>query len=188
MTRVSGWEIAGEIAGMVTALAAAFAAFQAWKGLSTWRHELIGKRKAELAEEVLSGFYQTADAIKSIRSPLSFPEHESKDRERTKTETEDQTKALDAHYVPIARIEKRSEFFSDLLAKKYRMKALFGDEVDIPFNTLNKILNDIQNSAAGMMRSVKRGRRIESIEKLWDKWEDDYMGLQKRTTKLKKIY
>ena len=172
---LSNWQIAGEVANMITAMAAAFAAFQAWKGLSTWRLELIGRRKAELAEEVLSGFYQAFDTIKSIRSPLSFPEQESESRVRNQAETDDQTRQLDSYYVPIARIEQRSEFFSDLLAKKYAMKALFGNQVDVPFNTLNQTLNEKQNAASGMMRSAQRpnGREFsDAMNQRWEEWEN----------------
>jgi hypothetical protein len=34
------------------------------RGLSAWRQQMIGKRKAELAEQVLVGFYAARDTLK----------------------------------------------------------------------------------------------------------------------------
>lgn len=162
------WETIGQFANVVTAGAAAFAAWQAMRGISAWRDEMLGRRKAELAEEVLSGFYQARDAIRTIRSPFSSPDVESRDRPREETETEDDKRRLDAHYVPIARLEERSEFLRGLLAKKYRMKALFGEKVDQPFIAINKTLNEIHFAASGMMR-YSGSKQID--RKLWTKWE-----------------
>ncbi|MDH3740265.1 MAG: hypothetical protein OER56_01590 [Hyphomicrobiales bacterium] len=171
MADPTGWEIAGQFANMMTAGAAAFAALCAWRGLSSWRQELVGRRKALLAEEVLSGFYQASDSFKAIRSPGSFPQSEGKNRERSDRETAAQSLALDAHYVPIARIEKHSELFGNLTAKRYSMKALFGDQVDAPFDTINQVLHEIQFAAAMMMREAKRGERATASAERWEKWE-----------------
>ncbi len=40
-------------------------------GVDAWRREFIGKRKIELAEDVLTRFYEARDAIARIRSPFS---------------------------------------------------------------------------------------------------------------------
>jgi hypothetical protein len=158
------------IGSLVVAGSAVFAAYQGAKSLKAWRVELIGSKKAELSEDVLSDFYQARDLIKAVHSPFSSPDHESARRERGEFETEDQARALNAHYVPIARIEKHSVFFSDLLAKRYRMKALFGDEVDLAFDHINQSLRKIQ-SAASMMMMVSRRPDGQTNRNLWEEWE-----------------
>ena len=39
-------------------------------GVYAWRREFIGRRKIELAEDVLARFYEARDAIARIRSPF----------------------------------------------------------------------------------------------------------------------
>ena len=40
--------------------------------LDAWRREFMGKRRMELAEEVLALFYQARDVIEQIRSPVRY--------------------------------------------------------------------------------------------------------------------
>lgn len=42
-------------------------------GLIGWRVQLIGKRRTELAEEALLAFAHAVDALRAIRSPISWP-------------------------------------------------------------------------------------------------------------------
>jgi hypothetical protein len=81
------------VAPVGTALAALAAAVAAWKALSAWRDEMLGKRKAELAEDALTKFYQAERAISIIRSPI-VGTSESEGREREPDETEKRAKFL----------------------------------------------------------------------------------------------
>ena len=105
------------VAPVGTALAALAAAVAAWKALSAWRDEMLGKRKAELAEDALTKFYQAERAISIIRSPI-VGTSESEGREREPDETEKESKILDTYYVPLGRIQSQNELFSDLYARK----------------------------------------------------------------------
>ncbi len=70
------WAVFGEVVkvlgSVATAGAAWFAATIAYRGLNKWRAETIGKRKAELAEEVIADFYEARDIIIAARSPGSL--------------------------------------------------------------------------------------------------------------------
>lgn len=46
------------------------AAVVAARGINTWQREYIGKRRMELAEEVLAMFYEARDAIRDVRAPF----------------------------------------------------------------------------------------------------------------------
>ena len=48
------------------------ASWTAVYGIDQWRREYRGKRQAELAEEVLSLFYEAQDAVRHIRNPFGF--------------------------------------------------------------------------------------------------------------------
>jgi hypothetical protein len=53
--------------GVITAITAVVSAVIALRGLNRWRAEAIGKRKAELAEDVLASFYQLRDIMTFAR-------------------------------------------------------------------------------------------------------------------------
>jgi hypothetical protein len=67
------WADVGEvfkaIGAIATGGAALWGALIAFRGLSKWQDETLGKRKTEIAEQVLSGFYQMRDVIRGVRSP-----------------------------------------------------------------------------------------------------------------------
>lgn len=57
-----------EITNIVTATATVFMAWVAWVALSTWRKELIGKNKIELARQIMTSAYNIQDAIMYART------------------------------------------------------------------------------------------------------------------------
>ena len=120
-------ELIKDLAPFFTAGAAWFAAWTAWRGLNRWRAETIGKRKAEIAEEVLADFYEARDIINPARSPGSLG-GEGGTRQRFEWETEEDTRMLDAYFRTTERLSKNAEFFAKLDARRYRFIAVFGKE------------------------------------------------------------
>ncbi len=51
------------IADVITAVSVAIAALAFVVGVNAWRREFVGKRRIELAENVLALFYEAQDAI-----------------------------------------------------------------------------------------------------------------------------
>lgn len=80
MTAGDFGEIVKSLAAVATALAAWFAASIAYRGLEKWRSETLGKRKAELAANVLAAVYEMEEIIRSAREPWVLP-HEMAKRE-----------------------------------------------------------------------------------------------------------
>ena len=80
------------IADVITAVSVAIAAIAFVAGISAWKREFIGKRRIELAEDVLALFYETQDAIREIRNPASFS-GEGKTRKRDENEREEERNA-----------------------------------------------------------------------------------------------
>src|SRR5918996_5935837 len=80
----------------------------AW-GLNTWRREMIGRKKADLAEQTLASFYEARDIIKAARFPGGF-DHEGQTRPAIEVETESEAQYRRAAYVPAERLLKENEF------------------------------------------------------------------------------
>src|SRR3984957_9886527 len=107
------------------------------------------RRRVEFAEELLAAFYKLRDIVLSIRGPFSYGD-EGATRKRREHESEPEATARDSFYVPIARMQKQTEFLSDLISKKYRAQAVFKRDIQRAFVLANEVLNTIQ-IASGML-------------------------------------
>ena len=135
-----------EIASIVQALSILFACWAVIAGIDAWKREFIGKRRIEIAEQILAKFYEVKDAIAFIRSPWSGSE-EGKSRKRGPAEGEAESKLLDRGYIVFERYEKRMNTFVELNTLKYRFMAAFGAESESVFVRINQVLNSIFISA-----------------------------------------
>ena len=111
-------------------------------GIKTWRRELIGKKKHDLAEEVLTLFYQARDVFYSIRNPMGY-EGEGTSRKAGKNETWREKNVLDQAYVVMERFKDHQEVFNRLNVLRYKFMALFGKNKIKPFDELDAVLKDI---------------------------------------------
>jgi len=136
---------------IINTLAIVIASIVAICGISAWRREFQGKRKIELAEDVLSLFYEAKDAIRAIRNPLGF-QGEGTTRKPEENETPMQKEARDRVYFIYERFEKRQEIFNKLHSKRYQFKARFGPEKDKPFEDLKDIIIEIRVAAGSLAR------------------------------------
>src|SRR5262249_32311273 len=99
----------------------------------------IGKRKAELAEEVLGDFYEARDIITAARSPGGFG-HEGVARPKAEWETEDDRRTLNAYFRTMERLRNKEEFFARFHARRYRFMAHFGTESGQPGQSQAKMI------------------------------------------------
>jgi len=123
-----------------------FASWTAIYSIDQWRREHRGKRQADLAEEVLSLFYEAKDAIGHIRNPFSFG-GEGSSRKAGENESPEEKAAFDRAYIVFERYNTHVELFNKIHAIRYRFMAQFGGEAAKPFETLRRITNEIQVSA-----------------------------------------
>ena len=128
-------------------------------GITTWRREYIGKRKLELAEQVLVLFYEARDAIRFIRNPFNY-EGEGTTRNSAPNETPEEKSINDNTYVVFERYTKRQDLFNKIHSMRYRYMAQFGKDSAKPFDELNKIVNNILRSANMLLYHWKeQGKR-----------------------------
>ncbi|MDX9689640.1 MAG: hypothetical protein EOM37_06325 [Proteobacteria bacterium] len=133
------------LADVVVAVAPCIAVWIAWSGIDQWQRETLGKRKTELAEEVLADFYQARDIINGARFPSGF-EGEGLSRKRRDGETEAESKLLDSYYIVVERLDNQRSFFSQLFSRKYRVSAIFGKKTEELYAELNSIYGDISRA------------------------------------------
>ena len=174
-------EIIQNIAVIIASLTAVY-------GIISWRKEHIGRRKIDLAEEVLSSVYEIKDVIRSIRSPFGFV-GEGKTRKRGQHETSEQSEILDNAYVVYERYNKNIEVFNSFYRLKYRFKANFGLKAEEPFLIVRKIIAHIfaasnmlssvywKNQGRKQMSEAEFQRHLEGMEKneaiFWEMNDDD---------------
>ncbi len=142
------------------------ASWTAVYGIDQWRREHRGKRQAELAEEILSLFYEAKDAIGHIRNPFSSG-GEGSSRKAGENETPEEKDAFDKAYVVFERFNTHVELFNKIHAARYRFMAQFGVEAAKPFDTVRRITNEILVSAqmlAQLWARQNRSFRTEQIE------------------------
>lgn len=143
-------EQAAKIIGIIGQTVAIIAACWAiYSGIDAWKKEYLGKRKIEIAEELLAGFFEVRDAIAYIRNPFSSV-GEGAARKRKEGESAGESKVLDQAYVAIERYQRKEQAFSKFWSIKYRCMAYFGSEIEEAFSETNRIVNSIFISASAL--------------------------------------
>jgi hypothetical protein len=162
------------VANLGVAAAAICAARLGFRGLNAWRMETIGKRKAELAEQVLADFYEARDVFQFARQPFTF-NNEGSTRQKEAGETEADTQRLNTYFTVSERLLKKNDVFANLSARQYRFLALFGhgpDQVKV-YDEVLKIRTEVM-SAVSMLMITYRDSRSGSPQperEVREKWE-----------------
>jgi len=141
-------------------LATLIAGWAAIRGVGAWRSELVGRRKAELAEDVLAQFYRARDVIIWARLP-DRPLHDA-------LQADDADQRHQSHASPIERLTEESALFSELQASRYRFMAYFGEGSAHPFEEMREIRGEVISSAQSLIRDPNE--RASDAER--DRWED----------------
>jgi hypothetical protein len=156
--------------GVITAITAVVGVTIAARGLNKWRSESVGKRRMELAEDVLADFYQARDIINAARSSGIFG-NEGATRERETWESESDTRTLNAYFATVERLNNKADFFAQLHARRYRFIALFGKDAAEPYNDLHKVYVEVV-VAAQMLLSTYRNRMEGTLPQSYKKWRE----------------
>jgi hypothetical protein len=147
--------------GLVTGLAALVGGWAALRGLDTWRSELVGRRKTELADEVLAQVYRARDVLTWARTPVVG---EGVGPEWTANSVS-WNQALSA---PIERITEESELFSQLHANRYRFIAYFGETASSAFEEIRSVHAEVVAAAGELVRdSADSASAGEAQREIW---------------------
>src|SRR5262245_53935640 len=111
-------------------------------GWRSGRSETLGKRRIELAEDVLTDFYEARDIINEACLAGSIS-HEGTTRPKGVAETEEDNRILNAYFAVAERLNKKNEFFARLESRRYRFIAIFGMAAAKPYHELRDIHGEI---------------------------------------------
>lgn len=136
-----------------------FASLVAIYSIDAWRREFVGKRRMELAEEILALFYQAKDIIEMIRNPVGFG-GEGQSRKPAPRERPEDKAALDQAFVLIERYNQHLDLFARIHALRYRFMAQFGFDAAKPFDDLNLLINELLLAARRMARFSTGPERV----------------------------
>ena len=137
---------------LVLAGVAISGAIVGWKALTKWREETVGKRRLELAEEILSAFYQIQEIIYDARSPMIWAS------EMVKEEGVPDEVVQDSAYGPIRRLRKSFDHVRALRTKRHRFAALFGRGTTKPWDEIEAVLNEINAASEAIL--MLRGEHV----------------------------
>ena len=171
-------------------------------GVGAWRREFIGKRKIEIAEDVLACFFELCDAVAFIRSPFSGS-REGRTRVRGDHETQEQSELLDRAYIVYERYEEKNKVFNRMNTLKYRFMASFGKETESIFKDINMTVNTIFVSANILgrrywprqgrveMSNEEFQRHLDEMERhegiFWDSGKEDNQIRKELASHLKRL-
>lgn len=135
--------------------------------LVKWRHEQVGRRQAELAEDALALMYEGREVINSVRSPGSF-DGEGASRRANANEAADLRKLIDFEFIPIERLNAHADFFTRVQKLKPRLRALWGSASVEPLDELLKIRSEIIATAhmLSQLLTSKGSASFERVQKL----------------------
>lgn len=135
--------------------------------LSSWRRQFHGKRQTEIAEEVLTLFYQTRDAILTVFNLRGSLEEQN--IECSNGESDEQYKARKQYSYIIFRLNKHNDTYSRLYSLRYRFIAILGKDKEEPFKIFDEIMFEIQTTFEQLIvyaSSEKPGLYNEKINEL----------------------
>ena len=170
--------IANTVSSIVVALAAALAAFYAARGLGTWRSEMKGRKKYELAEEILVSLSEAREVFHWMRSPGAF-QYEYQELERKEDESEDEY-ALRAQFsLASLRYGKYVALFGKLRSAVFRVKVHFGESHTAPIKVVLSAVDDVLHAGAS---AHMRARQLEDLHRRAEKTGRSYDRLIERAT------
>lgn len=138
---MNAWKLADWFE-LIKLIATVFTAIVAWvgvrtarEGLTKWRSETLGKRRAEVAEQLLASAYEVREILQWVRIPVILA-GEGESRKADSNESLELRERRNSLYIPIERLNQQREIFAELQALRFTVAALFGEEAMRPINAL----------------------------------------------------
>jgi len=148
-------------------------------GLFFWRVQLVGKRRAELAEEALLAFAQAADAISFLRSPIRWANELSAFREEQEASTTHKIVGEEFRIV-FYRYKQGKENFIRLRRIQLLCRYHFSGNAEAAFGELRAIIEDVLHAAHMGASTQESELKSEDDRAMWREWRNTiWQGLSK---------
>ncbi len=157
---------------VVSAMATIGAAVVAVWGIMTWRREHVGKKRIDLAENVLALAYEAKDFYEAVRMPLSR-EGDGSSRQKSPDETEAETRMLNEAFIQIEMCSNRPELFARFRSLRYRFMAQNGQDAGDLLEKLSNVRFDISRPYRKLLLRIKNLRRKHYRKRDSGKYNDD---------------
>jgi len=145
----------------------------AWIALNAWKKEFVGKKKIDLACEIIEKVYNIQDIIKHIRDPFIYPTETNKILEDLQTTNNIKKDKLD-YLVPIHRMQTHREDIDNFLKLKSKAQIYWDNDVLNLFEKISKILTKISKSSWYLYQSrIEESDSFNERKKnIWDMHEE----------------
>lgn len=176
-------DIVTAIAAVIQTIAVLFTVWIAYKGLTSWQEQQIGRRRFEVAEQTLTAFYEADRIISWVRSPLSFSnEGTTRKVDNDEFESKELTKVRNKYYVGVERINEHQEFFDRFKTLKLTCRAYFGYNLEDSYDEISKAIHKVAVAArilidtAYDVREGDRDLRDHRLKLQGDLWDTGQPG------------
>ena len=161
----------GDIASVITAVGIACTAIVGIQSLHSWRNQLLGRKRIEIAEKTLQTFYEVREAIETARYlRVTLPVEEDLDQNAGQPGVSQGDVDLQKLYsVCLQRLCDKDEVFSRFKALRNQYCMYFGNEIDAPFDIMWEVRKDFIYAARMLIDkiSVKDEPDIKDKRKEW---------------------
>jgi hypothetical protein len=141
---------------IIQAVSVAITAFFAVKSLRAWRTQLVGKRRFEVAEQIVMATHRATEALREIRNPGSFSS-EARDRKPVEGETEAEARSRETYYAVYARMRDRAAIFVELSTARLLCKIHFGAVASNHIDAIFRVRHSVRVAAIMLTQSVGGG-------------------------------
>lgn len=169
-------------APIVQAISIVVTAVFASLGLNTWRKQMIGKRKFDVAENILVSMFRMKKIITDIRNPFVMASEIKLTRKWFQANQSQEKEPNDTSLAYLAiswRMSQKNEQIQELLSLRPVGTVLFGNMVDEAISDFNRALNEIAMAAnmlydaASRNETLDKGLATDLRAKIWQANDDD---------------
>jgi hypothetical protein len=166
------------LSGILVSISAIVVAVVAFYGLRTWRKELTGKAKFEVARNLMLLGFKFKDAFQWATNPFtSSGEHAA--RQRQENESPNVSMVLDEWYARDRRLVTLHEYLGKIQESGWEAEVLLGEDVAKPITEAIKVFINAYAELSSAISSYFDTRREEVSRNYLYKDQDWLMKLHK---------
>ena len=156
MTIEEGVKIAGTV---IQVIAVVVTAFFASKSLNAWRQQEVGKRKIEIAEEILVAAYKARANLHMVRDRVQWA-GEGDSRPKQEGESESDAEWRRTAFVTLERSRRLTDDFAHFEKTKVLAQVHFADELVNALEAMIRAQNEVTFAARLMAWTSTGGREL----------------------------